>query len=274
MSLDGLENEEPQRSFWLSSQGETFVLRPAPEVPWAGLLHAGGSWHGFVEAVVPDDVQHIIRHLPGWKMQAVVAAYRCHYGLCQTPAEDQRLASLIQAYGKAIEADLRARYPGVDLCDEWRSRRWRRLLNLIDHLPRHSFLHEAMSEDEALAEAMLSHPEPTEKPPARRWSEFTPDVELLSGAVDRIAEVVNAIAAANGAKPRKVKPMPRPVTAFEKVRERQAKQKHRSVVARVLPQGADTAAFLRGQEEKSRRRRRARGVRDRAEPGRQLFPET
>lgn len=132
-----------------------------------------------------------------------------------------------------------------------------------------------MSEDEALAEHLLAQPEPDRKPPARRWSEFTPDVELLSGAVDRIAEVVNAIAASNGAKPRKVKPMPRPVTAFERVRERNAKKKHRSVVARVLPHGADTAAFLRSQEDKPRRRRRAaRAARDRAEPGRQLFPET
>jgi hypothetical protein len=132
-----------------------------------------------------------------------------------------------------------------------------------------------MSEDEVLAEHLLSMPEPESKPPARRWSEFTPDVELLSGVVDRIAEVVNAIAAANGAKPRKVKPMPRPVTAFERVRERKAKKKHRSVVARVLPNGADTAAFLRAQEDKPRRRRRAaRAARTRAEPGRQLFPET
>jgi hypothetical protein len=168
---------------------------------------------------------------------------------------------------------LHARYR-LDLADEWRGRRWRRLLNLIDHLPRNSRLHEAMAEDERLAEHLLSQPEPKEAPPTRRWSEFSIEVELLAGIFDRLADVPNAIAAANGAKPRKVKPYPRPITAVERVRERKAKTKHRSVVARVLPRGGtDPAAFVRAAEQSEKpppaRRRRSK----RAEPGRPLFPD-
>lgn len=159
----------------------------------------------------------------------------------------------------------------LDLADEWKSRRWRRLINLIDHLPRDSFMHEAMADDEELAEHMLAS-EPAEKPPVRRWSEYGIQVELLAGIYDRLAEVPNAIAAANGAKPRKVKPYPRPVTAMERVRERRAKRKHRSVVARMLPNGADLAAFRRAENDDNPPPWRGRALRAPAQPGQPIFP--
>ncbi len=130
-------------------------------------------------------------------------------------------------------------------------------------------MHEAMSDDEELAEHLLSQA-PEEKPPIRRWSEYSVVVELLTAIYDRLAEVPNAIAAANGAKPRKVKPAARPVTAMDRVRDRKAQYKHRSVVARVLPAGGDTGAFLREQE-RGQQRRRQRGLRSRAEPGNPLL---
>lgn len=159
----------------------------------------------------------------------------------------------------------------LDLADEWKSRRWRRLINLIDHLPRDSFMHEAMADDELLAEHMLSS-EPTEKPPVRRWSEYGVQVELLAGIYDRLAEVPNAIAAANGAKPRKIRPYPRPVTAMERVRDRRAKQKHRSLVARLLPSGGDPATFLRGEDDDKPPPWRGRALRAPTQPGQPIFP--
>jgi hypothetical protein len=159
----------------------------------------------------------------------------------------------------------------LDLADEWKSRRWRRLLNMIDQLPRDSFMQEAMADDEALAEHMLAQA-PSERPPARRWSEYGIQVELLAGIYDRLAEVPNAIAAANGAKPRKVKPYPRPVTAIERVRERRARQKHRSIVARLLPNGADESAFLRSGNDAGPAALPAHGLRSPSQPGRPIFP--
>lgn len=91
-----------------------------------------------------------------------------------------------------------------------------------------------MSQDEELAEAMLANP-PKETPPRRRMSEFSPVVELLSVCADRLAEVAQVIAATKGAKPGRVKPMPRPVTAMDRIRERRRLAKHKSLVARVLP---------------------------------------
>ncbi len=94
-----------------------------------------------------------------------------------------------------------------------------------------------MTEDEALAERLLDQ-KPAEAPPARRWSEYGIQVELLAAIFDRLAEVVNTIAASSGAKPRKVPPYPRPVTAIERIRQRRIRAKHTQIVARVLPRKA------------------------------------
>lgn len=83
---------------------------------------------------------------------------------------------------------------------------------------------------------MLSQPD-KDKPPRRRMSEWSPVVELLSVCADRLAEVVQVVAATKGAKPTGVKPMPRPQTAMDRVRERRRRSKHKNIVSRILPPG-------------------------------------
>jgi hypothetical protein len=126
----------------------------------------------------------------------------------------------------------------MDLAQLWRQRRWRKLLNIIDHLPRDSAYVEALTDDEELAERMLARPEQPAVKSLRRMSEFSAEVEVLSVIADRIAEQTQVIAATKGAKPHKVKPMPRPRTAMEKVRKRRRETAHRSLVSRLLPTGA------------------------------------
>ncbi len=77
------------------------------------------------------------------------------------------------------------------------------------------------------------------KPPKRRMSEWSVEVELLSTAVDRLSELIQTIAATAGAKPSRIQPQPRPQTAAERVEARMRLQKHRSIVARVLPHKAE-----------------------------------
>lgn len=125
----------------------------------------------------------------------------------------------------------------LDLAVEWRRRRWRRLLNIIDHLPRHSLFIEAVTQDEAIAEQLLDNP-PKDQPaskPTRRMSEWSPVVELLTVAVNRLAELTQAVAAIGGAKPRKITPAPFPETVLEKLRKRRRDRNHRALVALVLP---------------------------------------
>lgn len=119
----------------------------------------------------------------------------------------------------------------------WRARRWRQLLNFIDRLPRHSAYHEALANDEQLAELMLKGRGGDSGPPARPvrlMSEFTPEVELLSVLADRMAELIQTVAVTKGAKTRPVAHQPRPTTAMQRVRARKFKQRHNSIVARIV----------------------------------------
>lgn len=117
----------------------------------------------------------------------------------------------------------------------WRSRRWRKLLNLIDHLPRNSAYVEALANDEDLVEQMLDRSDDAATGPTRRMSEYSADVELLSAISDRIAELIQVTVAVNGAKPQKIQYSPRPITAGERVRRRRRESKHRTLVSRMLP---------------------------------------
>lgn len=124
----------------------------------------------------------------------------------------------------------------LDLATEWRSRRWRRLLNIIDNLPRESRYFEARVNDEYAIEMMLAADRGDDSgPPTRRMADWSAEVELLTAVVNRLGEVVQGIAALGGAKPHKVPPAPVPTTAVEKVRNRTRARKHESLVARLLP---------------------------------------
>ncbi|MER7331661.1 MULTISPECIES: hypothetical protein [unclassified Micromonospora] len=153
------------------------------------------------------------------------------------PGGTRRLAHLISRYGRAIERDLQRIYH-LDLGTEWRARRWRKLLNLIDGLPRDSAFVEALTSDEQWARSVLDNP-PPENQPARRMSEWSPQLEMLTNLYDAVRENTRAVIASAGGKPGKVLPAPRPVTALERARRARRWEKHRSVVARVLPHRAE-----------------------------------
>ncbi len=116
----------------------------------------------------------------------------------------------------------------------WRSRRWRHLLNIIDRLPRHSAFAESLADDDELATVLARMPQ-RDGVPSRRMREWSPEVELLSVLGDRIAELIQAVGATKGAKPRQVRALPRPVTAMQRRRAAARKDKHKSLVARLLP---------------------------------------
>ncbi len=116
----------------------------------------------------------------------------------------------------------------------WRARRWRELLNLIDHLPRNSAYHEALVEDDDLAEVLATRPD-VDRPPTRQMRDFSVEVELLSVLGDRIGELIHVVAATKGAKPKPLRPLPRPSSALQRLRARRRRAKHDSVVARLLP---------------------------------------
>ncbi len=92
---------------------------------------------------------------------------------------------------------------------------------------------EAYSQDELVARFMK---EPDEAPKAeRRMSEYSVEVEILSTLVDRMSEMIQALLASRGVKPRRIPPSPRPVTAFERMRKERRRTTHESLVSRLLP---------------------------------------
>lgn len=114
----------------------------------------------------------------------------------------------------------------------WRSRRWRLLLNLIDHLPRDSYFVEALLDDDEFAEQLLNMPEAA---PRERLSEWSPMREGLARIEDAIRFMdANQIAIASGKAPQVV-PAVRPITAADRARHERRKSEHLSLVSRVLP---------------------------------------
>ncbi len=134
----------------------------------------------------------------------------------------------------------------LDLATEWRRRRWRRLLNIIDQLPRESRLFEArINDDESVALAMENEAAAGERGPAepvRRMADWSAQVELLTIAVNRLGELIQAVGMLGGAKPRPLPMAPHPTTAFERVRRRKLAKQHKSLVSRLLPHRRDELA--------------------------------
>jgi hypothetical protein len=106
------------------------------------------------------------------------------------------------------------------------------LLNLIDHLPRDSFLVEAQADDEELAQFLVRRGS-TESERRRRLSEWSPELEALAQAVDRLGELAAILIKANGGNPSPVQPFPRPHTAMDRFRARARFERHRSLVERL-----------------------------------------
>lgn len=68
----------------------------------------------------------------------------------------------------------------------------------------------------------------------RDWS---PVLEMLTVIADRQADVVQAVIAAAGGKPPKIKPLPRPKTALDKARD--PRLQHQKILSKVMIQQPD-----------------------------------
>ena len=107
------------------------------------------------------------------------------------------------------------------------------VLDFLKHLPSTSAYYAALAEDEELARDLLDKPTPPARPP--RLTEFGPDVRVLAEIRDLQTSILAVLIKANGGKPQKTKPYPRPVTALQKLRQRVKYSRHKDLVRRVLP---------------------------------------
>jgi len=117
----------------------------------------------------------------------------------------------------------------------WRARRWRELLNVLDHLPRTSAYAQAMATDEELAAEVARLPEANRTAVwSRSQRDYTAEVEMLSAVFDRIGELIRVTAATRGARGRPPQQAPRPVNAVDRERRRLAQVKHQKLADRLL----------------------------------------
>lgn len=188
-------------------------------------------------APLPDDLR-----AAEWKRALIFERWSAHYDLPDFQSA-QRLAYLVDRYRSALVYDLRTL--GVDLGELWRQRRWRTLLDLIDHLPPHSWYSAAVSGDvehaEMIAESLAARAEEGEQtnegPSLQSWTPEVAAITRLTDEVRRLHYIIPAVQGDKGVKP--PEPLPRPHTPLEAAIKRASFNKrmaqHKALAARLLP---------------------------------------
>jgi hypothetical protein len=184
--------------------------------------------------------------VPMWQWPAIFDRWRAAWDLPDFNVA-RRLAYLVDHYRAALSHDLLV-HAGLDLGEEWRARRWRRLSDVIDRLPGHSHFSAAIANDEEYAEmaAKAAAERGDTKPGAGGDSGpsltgWSPEVAMLAKVVDAVNQVRYATIAVQAGKKAGDPPKPerRPQTALEKAFRRaehdRRKAAHEALVARVLP---------------------------------------
>lgn len=234
MGVAALE-EIQDRPFVVRYRGGQATLPDPRTLPHAQImrhLETGGG------SLVP------VWRMPSWKAEALLSRWLAHHGLGD-PRTVARLNYLIDRYEERIAYDLQ-RFAGVDLETEWRSRRYRRLLQIIDHLPSYSYFQDAVANDpehaKMLAEAAAERQE-GEEHPGPSLTSWTPEVAILADVVDELRAVRHSIIMSNH-DPKKTPPSPpkpyrRPSTALSRLaaqaRHESRQKKHQSLAERLLP---------------------------------------
>lgn len=215
--------------------GRVVTLKPATEIPWRVLVIMMTKPAYFLGIVWSDEEAR----LPVGKIGRIMEAWRIHNGL--PPTEQlRRLIYMCERYGDGIEYDLQA-HLGLSFGELWRDRKWREILNYIDHLPTNSQMNHLLTNDEEYLEEVMSHEKPGDsggyRPSMSDWSLTNSLLATLIDAVNRNSVVTQAVAGGKGPKPT-VTPFPRPLTAADTVRYRLDKKRHEEMNA-ILLRGRD-----------------------------------
>lgn len=117
------------------------------------------------------------------------------------------------------------------------------LVELIDHLPSHSRLNAMISQDPEAADAIAEQQDLKPGPPP--LSEWTAEMAALATIADRLAAVQQTIVATAGKRPKPVDPYPRPVTEFDRAKER-AKEKRHEQMKQMVQDRRRYLAEIRG----------------------------
>lgn len=153
-----------------------------------------------------------------------------------------RGVGLVDRYGPEIEYDFLALLHGVDLSD-WFSGRgapaWGKLVRLTDQLPTHSRFKAAMlDDDEFAAEVGVSSDDDSDKPSRLTLADYDPLVAKMTDMCDLLIILRDTLVTVNSEKgkgPKGTKYMPRPQTAFDRLRARKRQEKMSDLRSRLVP---------------------------------------
>ncbi|MBF9135328.1 hypothetical protein I0C86_41495 [Plantactinospora sp. S1510] len=96
---------------------------------------------------------------------------------------------------------------------------------------------QALTDDDEWAEQVLRLPQ-AERRPTVPMAEWSPEVERLTDLLDRVGDLIRAVVASAGAKPKRMQPAPRPTTALDRARARRRRATHNRLVNVLLPHKA------------------------------------
>ena len=117
----------------------------------------------------------------------------------------------------------------------WRSRQWRLLLNLIDHLPADSHTTAVLLNDREYVDMVMEERKRRERAGEKLSSRpslasWTQEASILAVVVDRLAALIES----NSASPKAVRPYARPETAFEAYDRDDQQRVHDKLVAGLI----------------------------------------
>lgn len=117
-----------------------------------------------------------------------------------------------------------------------RSGKYRKVLNLIDHLPPASHTRAAFARDPEHVAQVL---EVVEAQPKKAWAPPAEQYDLTAALLTQLVDSVNqntvVTALAAGSKQAKIDQMPRPQTLFDVIQEERREAKHKEIVGALLP---------------------------------------
>lgn len=194
--------------------------------------------------LTPEDLNLVRDNLTWRQGQQVTKTILKHYTAFTGDVDSiSRLLFLVSRFRKEVLADLRETFH-VDLSELFSTRRWKDLLDLIDSLPGASRLTAALLLDKELAEQILKdEEEKTEK--EDEWSpnlsEYTLTNHLMIQLIDHIASLEATLIAVNGGKPQAPRPVARPKTAVEELREARSREMQHSIIALFAPKHSNSS---------------------------------
>ncbi|MFI8664227.1 hypothetical protein ACIGKR_29820 [Rhodococcus qingshengii] len=234
--------------FFVTLDDGTELVVEVPNADDVAELDTTASVHDQLDLLVPDDevfdsIADAYGRRPIGELTELVDDIREHFGILVAPMCGwAHLVDEIDRYGDAIEKDLFNKQHNLyDWVRDHLATPWDKLLRLLPALPVGGWYHAAIANDDDRAreilelEAQGKLPKPSSRPSLVGW---TPIVEKLTEAVEAARAIQHGVWGASpkfqgkgGAPPR---PLPRPLTARERVEEEQALLEHDDIASQLL----------------------------------------